>query len=155
MPVAQRLTHVQRANNPILGCTQRQLDKRSRHAIRLRRQQRCQSTCDGGLSRSSLALDQHATDSRIHRGQQQLQLEFVLSDDGGKWIFGSHLVSSNVPVSAPPRGDRRSGFRYAHVHDGGQVTEFTSFPGPTMFCIPALGCIERLPSEFASLRRKR
>ncbi len=94
MPVAQRLVHIEGTNNPIFGRTQWQLDERRGNARPIHRQQRRQTAGDGGLSRSPLALDEHAADRRIDSGQQQCQLQVVLADDGGKRIFGSHLLSS-------------------------------------------------------------
>lgn len=101
---------IERAEHPVLGRAQRQVDKRHRHlgglaraalvgaAIRFlgraivaapgnrhhRRQQRGQRPCGGGLAGAAIAEHHNPANARIDRADQQGTLHFVLADDGRK-----------------------------------------------------------------------
>ena len=110
LPGAQGAFEIERADHPVLGCSQGQVDERHRalaHPARSagigagallvasaaiaaildradRRQQIGESACGGGLAGAAVAEYHHPADARIDRRDQQRLLHLVLTDDSGK-----------------------------------------------------------------------
>ncbi len=106
----ERAFEVKRAEHPVFGRAQGQVDERHRHlgglaraalvgaAFRFlgcaivaatgdrhhRRKQRGQRARGGGLARAAIAEHHHPANARIDRADQQGTLHFVLADDGRK-----------------------------------------------------------------------
>ena len=89
LAVAQDLLQVQRADDAVLGGTDRQLDQRGA----VHRGQHLRKAPHGGRLRSALLpTDQHAADLRPHRAQQQRQPQAFVSDDRAERVGGHALT---------------------------------------------------------------
>ena len=89
LAVAQDFLQIQRADDAVLGGSDRQLDE----CGAVHRGQHLREAPDGGRLRSAfLPADQHAADLRSHRAQQQRQPQAVVTDDRAERVRGHALT---------------------------------------------------------------
>ena len=91
LTVAQHPLQIQRADHPVLGGADRQLDQRRIRIDRGKHPRK--ATHRRRLRRALLAADQHAADLGPHRAQHQCQPQPVVTDDGAERIARRHDCS--------------------------------------------------------------
>ncbi|CAB4913859.1 unannotated protein [freshwater metagenome] len=110
LAVLQRSLEVQRADDPVDGRPDRQLDERRGPAVD-GRQQRLERADGGGLRRAALPADQDAADVGRHRVDQERATQVVLSDEGGEGEAdggqGRADATGPPPAAAGPARDDR------------------------------------------------
>ena len=90
LAVAQHALQIQRADHPVLGGADRQLDEAD---ARPTAASTCGQPAHGSRLRGALlAADQHAADLRPDRAQHQRQPQLVVPDDRAERIVGRHAA---------------------------------------------------------------